>query len=170
MKKLLKRILVLTIAVATFVFAGCFGSPKTFSKEGMSIELTDQFVEKEYISMTCYYESPEMIVTVLKEEFSLNPSVESWTLTKYAQTVVSVNGLTDVEISKSEQGYAFFEYSKTVSGKDYTYFATCHKSEDAFWLIQFACFTKNYDSQKSNMEKYADSITFGTSSTSVDGL
>lgn len=163
MKKILKNVLVLLITITVFVFTGCSASAKTFSKEGMSIELTNDFVEKEYISMTCYYESPEMLVMVLKEEFSLNPSVKNWSIMQYAQAVGNANRLTSVDIYTSENGYAFFEYAKSSSGNDYTYFATCHKADDAFWLIQFGCFTKDYDDLKGDMEKYANSIVFENS-------
>ena len=159
----MKRITTLVVCVLTTVgLVACsfFGGEKTFSKAGMSITLTTQFVEKEYVSQTVCYESPTVIVFALKEEFSLAPQVSGWSISKYASTTISVNNL-NCEYVIAEGGYAYFEYEKSVSGNEYTYFATCHKAEDAFWLIQFACFTKNYQKMKDDMVKYANSVAFG---------
>ena len=160
MKKFSKTVLLTFILVFTFVFTGCFSGPKTFSKAGMSITLTNRFTEKEYISMTAYYESSDMLVTVLKEDFASYPSVSTWSVSKYAQNVVQANRLSGIDIQLSESGYAYFEYAKTVSGNEYSYFATCHKAQDAFWLIQFAVFTKDFEEKMDTIWQYANSITF----------
>lgn len=169
MKNILKRISVLcTVALLAICFVGCaFGAKKTFSKAGVTITLTDKFIEKELVSQTAYFESTEMVVTLLKEEFTLLVGLENWTLKKYAETTISGNGLT-AEVVETEKSYVYFEYEKTVSGNDYKYLATCHKADDAFWLIQFGCFSKNYDKLQEDMFKYADSVTFGAETVSSE--
>ena len=166
MKSILKKLSVLfSVILLAASFVGCSAGEKTFSKAGVSITLTEKFVEKEYITQTCYYESPDMLVMVLKEEFDVFPGVGDWSVEQYTTTTIQVNGL-KVEYEMSDEGYAYFEYEKTLSGNDYKYLATCHKSDDAFWLIQFASFTKNYDDLKADMFNYANSITFVTQSAS----
>ena len=161
MKSILKRMTVLLtlLLTVTTLFSCAFGLDKKFSKAGVTITLTNQFVEKEIVSQTAYYESTTMIVTVLKEEFTMLSGLENWTLKKYAETTISGNSLT-AEVVETENPYVYFEYEKTVSGNDYKYLATCFKADDAFWLIQFGCFEKNYDKLRSDMFKYADSVTF----------
>ena len=162
MKKFLRNVIVVPFFALMLLFVGCVGgSPKTFTKEGMSIELTDKFVEKEHITMTCYYETSDMFVAVLKEEFSSYIS-SSLSLTKYAEKVISANKMDGIEVFLSEKGYAYFVYSKEASGNEYTYYATCHKAEDAFWLIQFGIFSKNYEDKLETIQKYANSIAFET--------
>ena len=172
MRSMMRRITVLfACAFITVCLASCAlfgGAPKTFSKAGMSITLTSQFVEKEYVTQTACYESPSVIVFALKEEFSMAPGVSGWSLSQYASTTISVNNL-DCEYEISESGYAYFEYEKELSGNQYAYLATCYKGEDSFWLIQFACFTKNYKQYKEQMIKYAERVTFGTDASLESG-
>lgn len=162
MKTIWKRMSVLLTLLLTLTmsFACSFGGAKKFSKAGATITLTNRFIEKEIVSQTAYFESTEMVVTLLKEEFTLFAGLKSWTLEKYAETTIAGNGL-KAETVKTEKPYVYFEYEKTVSGNDYKYLATCHKADDAFWLIQFGCFSKNYDKLREDMFKYADSVTFG---------
>ena len=169
MKNIWKRmsvLLTLLLTLTTF-FACSLGLDKKFSKAGVTITLTDKFIEKELVSQTAYFESTQMVVTLLKEEFTLLAGLENWTLKKYAETTISGNGLT-AEVVETEKSYVYFEYEKTVSGNDYKYLATCHKADDAFWLIQFGCFSKNYDKLQEDMFKYADSVTFGAETVSSE--
>ena len=162
MKRLMKKLTVLFMVFVLGVsFVACAGAKdKVFTRAGLWIILTDEFVEKEYISQTVCYESPKVAVYALKEEFTMLPGLSGWTLKQYAEQTLDVNGL-DSGYFFSEKDYIYFEYEKQVHGNEYTYYATCHKSEDAFWLIQFACFTKNYEDMKKDIVKYADSIDFG---------
>ena len=161
MKKLLKLIAVCLIATMAFSFTACAPKAKTFTKLEMSIELNSSFAEKTIISQTAYYESKNVIVTALREEFSLLEGVENWSLTEYGEACVSANGLTGVSVSLSENGkYSYFVYEKEVNGVKYSYLATCHKTSEAFWLIQFATFSNKYEKEKEQFYKYIDSIQF----------
>lgn len=163
-----KRIIALTAAMVMLVslFASCGNAgsapAKEFSKAGMSISLTETFVEKEMASLTAYYESPKVIVTCLKEEFTqfeaLGVSSDDITLDDYAELVIENNQM-DLDATK-EDGLTYFTYEKTVSGKDFSYMACVYKSSDAFWLIQFACEQKNFDSMKEQMKSWAQTVKF----------
>ena len=160
MKKLVKQISLVSLVLALLVvFTACdlFSSEKTFSGNGYSITLDSSFVEKEYVSMTGYYESQKLVATVLKEEFSLFEGYYIGSLEEYAELIIEANGLSDIKVSKNN-GIVFFEYEKTLNGKNFKYYATVHKGSDAYWLVQFGCETKNYDSLKADMEKYASSF------------
>lgn len=160
MKKRLLALAVAAVAVLSLL-CGCFSSAKTFEKSGMQITLTSNFVEKEIVSQTAYYESPNAIVTALKEEFSLVPGFSSYSLSKYTDLVLSNNKLTATKQSREGKEYLYFTYEKTVSGKDFYYLATTHKTTDAFWLIQFACTVDKKEEKTETFLKWADSITFG---------
>jgi hypothetical protein len=162
MKKIIKNVTLIVLAVIMLAFVGCSSSApkaKTFSAAGMSIELTDSFHEKELVSATAYYESKDVIVLAIKEEFTLMYGLANYTLADYAQLVINNNRLPDVTVETAEN-YVHFRYDKEVSGKDFSYWATCFKSDDAFWLIQFACETKNYDGKIATFQKYANSVSF----------
>ncbi len=162
MKKAIKRLSVLLMTVLLAVsFVGCsLFKEKTFTKEGMSITLTGQFVEQEYVTQTVCYVSPKVVVTALKEEFTMLAGFEGWSLVEYASTTIANNKLNCRYYGA--KGYVYFVFEKEVSGKDYTYYAACYKSTDAFWLVQFGCETKNYEDLQDTMIKYAESVTFET--------
>lgn len=154
--------LILLVCLCLAVFGGCFGAKdKEFSKAGMTITLTTRFTEKELISQTAYYESPNALVTVLKESVSSAPAFKDYTLEEYTQAVLSVNKMGNTKIDKPEgKDYYSFTYEKTVNGTDFYYFATTFKTADAFWLIQFACTAANRDKLQESFEKWAGSVTF----------
>ena len=149
-------------------FAISFGSEcsprdKKFSVDGMTITLNSNFekvdVDKEH-KYDASYGSEEVAVLVLKEEFSLVEGFEDYTLEEYAELLVEANGLSsDVKI---KDGMTFFDYQKK-SSKDqkiYRYRAYVYKSDDAFWMIQFAIETKNYDDYADSIDEWARSVSF----------
>ena len=163
MKKKLVAFIASAMAVISCVavIAGC-SSPKTFEKAGMQITLTSSFTEKEIVSQTAYYESTSAIVTVLKEEFTLLPDFENYTVSQYTDMVLTTNNLTAEKSTREGKDYMYFTYEKSVSGKDFYYLATTHKGEDAFWLIQFACSVSQKDSKTDTFLGWADTVTFVT--------
>lgn len=161
MKKIVKISAVIALVLAlVMIFTACDlfkPSEETFSGNGFSITLNSSFVEKELASMTAYYESQKVIVTVLKEELSLFSGYDVDTLNDYAELVISANSLENVDVLEKD-GLVYFEYEKSTNGKDFKYLATVHKGSDAFWLVQFASESKNYDTLRSDMEGYAKSF------------
>lgn len=133
---------------------------KQFSKEGATITLTDEFTEKDLVSQTAYYESMDSIVVMLKEEFTLfeEAGYEDMTLSEYADLVIQANSLSAER--KEEEGLTCFTYEKEQNGKNFEYYATVFKGPDAYWLIQFACETKNFDDFLPDFQKWANSVTF----------
>lgn len=160
MKKKVLYLLILLILGVT----GCAllePEEKTFKDNGMSITLTDEFTEKDLVSTTVYFESMDAIVTGLKEEFS---TLEAAGLTKdstvedYAKAVTT-NNQKDSEI-KTEDGLTYFTYTSDVNGKTYFYIATVYKSNDAFWLFNFACDSSDQEKFESTFKTWAKSVSF----------
>ena len=122
-----------------------------------------KYTEKEMVQFTSCYMTSSVVVSALKEEFSLLPGFSNYTLRQYASMIISANGLSGITVKTSEsEKYVYFKFEKTVSGKDYSYFVTCFKSDDAFWTIQFYCESKNYDKYINSFVGFADSVTFET--------
>lgn len=160
MKKLIS-VLLLACIVMTFA-AGCdsisdFLTPadKTFTKSGMSITLTEEFAEKEYVSYTSTYESTDIAVYTLKEEFTLFGGVD-YSLDAYTDLVISANGMS--EQVQHKDGLTYFTYQQDVNGKSFQYYAFTYKGEDAYWLIQFACTQDNSSKLESDIFQYAKSV------------
>lgn len=58
-------------------------------------------------------------------------------------------------------GINYFEYTYlNLSEESFKYFNTAYESDDAFWLVQFACAVDDYDSNKSDFIKWAKTVSF----------
>ncbi|MGL5514158.1 MAG: hypothetical protein ACRDBM_13105 [Sporomusa sp.] len=161
MKKIVTVVSVF-LMLACLVLTGCStqDQAQTFEKDGMTITLTDQFTEKDYASYTVCYESSESLVVALKESFTLFEQVGVSTdisLVEYGELVMSSNNF-EATIEETEN-ITYFTYEKQVNGEDYTYMATLHRGADAYWLIQFACETKNFEKLQSQFIDWAKTIT-----------
>lgn len=159
-----KVALLLAVVASCFFVSGCFGGEaksKEFSKDGFHITLTEDFYEKEIISFTHYYESSSAIVTALKEDFTNLELIgldKDSTLEEYAEAVATANGSSYDFKMNNAQNYLYFTYNATVSGKKYYYYGVIKKSDDAFWLINFACFDDEKDDYQPKFEKWAATI------------
>ena len=162
MKKRLS-FLIIFVFVCTVIlsFSGCraVGSDtkeKVFTKSGMVITLTSDFEEQEIVTQTALYVSQKAIVTVLKEDGSAIPD---YGIKDYAELVCRLNKLDDDKVVLKD-GYAEFTYEKEVNGKDFYYYARCIKNGTDFWLIQFACETKNAEAYAETFDHWASSVRF----------
>lgn len=159
---------IITLSLAVFMIAALLCScsllesaEKTFTNKGLSITLNESFAEYDHINFTVAYSSAKVAVFALKEEFTLFEGTDygaDTTLDEYANLVIVGNSL-EAEISH-ENDLTSFTYEAMANGDNFTYFATVHKTGDAFWLIQFAVKSDNYESEKDNILAYAKSIAF----------
>ncbi|MBQ8288010.1 MAG: hypothetical protein IJX76_04465 [Clostridia bacterium] len=167
----MKKIITLTLALLMLVgcFTGCsvieglFGpSSKTFSTEGFSITMTDEFYEKEHISYTYCLESPDALLAVVKEKFDayadFGISLEDMTITEYADLVIEANMITDNTPVTEEDGLTYFTYESEEDGKNFYYVCYLIKGSDAFWIVNLACLADAKDDYTPKFEEWAKSI------------
>ncbi len=161
MKKVLTVLLVLTLLLVSL--SSCMkATPKEFASNGMTITLTNAFREKSVEGYTVCYDSAKVAVLALKESFSLLQGFENFTLDQYAHMVREANAAkAPGEIFEVEglvaMEYTFFNESEK---QDFKYFCTMFKGTDAFWLVQFACKTQDYDNYKNSFVEWAKTISF----------
>lgn len=132
---------------------------KTFSSDGMTITLTDEFREASIENYTVAYDSKNVAVFALKEEFSLADGFDEYSLEQYANFVTQANNLGSAEI-KTVEGLTHFEFSFTnpETNDVYRYFSYVYKSNDAFWLIQFATLNDYADEYAQQITEWAKSV------------
>lgn len=147
--------------LSVIIFSGCEASNVVFSSKGMSITLTEDFVEnKEYYGMV-YYDSEEAQVYVAKEEFSVleeKGEKTDFNLEEYANFLLKSISVT-AEI-KNDEGLVYFEYSKKPENISYNYFVTVHKTDDAFWFFQFSCESSLIGEYRPLFKTWAKTIVF----------
>lgn len=151
--------------IAAFLFAvllvfsvcGCSGRAKeqTFTDSGLTITLTDAFHKAENESNTVCYDSKDVAVFALKQDFE-TLGVSDLTVEEYAGIVLEANGVQKEIIS--EDGLIYFVFEAELDEGAYTYIAAMYKGGDAYWLIQFACRSGQYESLKPELIGYAKSV------------
>ncbi len=143
------------------LFSGSKVEPKVFSENGMSITLTNEFRQTQIQNFTNCYDSAKVAVFALKEEFALAEGFENYTLEQYGNLVLQNNSFSSSELKKID-GLTEFEYEFTnPDTKDtYKYFSFVYKSNDAFWLVQFATLTENVDEYSPKIIEWAKTISF----------
>lgn len=135
------------------------GTPRTFSKAGISITLTDSFSEKDSSNLIASYVSKKYSVSIMKEAFkSLKNYLDytKMTIKDYAELVVIKSNVTSVV--ESDMKIPYFVYTKHVNGKDFSYYVRVFKASDAFWVVTFGAETKNFDAAEEKFTKWADTV------------
>ena len=156
MKKILS-ILLIALTLISLVSCSLFGAKeKEFEKSGLTITLTEDFYEKDHVSFTAAYDSSEVAVFTLKEEFKLLSGSSNLSLDEYAKLVIRNNNLT-VD-TKTKDDLTYFVFEKEANGKDLTYYAFVYKGSDAFWLVQMACERDDVSDCEKDIFKYAKSV------------
>lgn len=168
MCKLKKFSVCIFIVIFSMSFFGCNSKikEKVFSKDGISITLTEEFEEKEYYDFNAYYDTEDAQVYIMKESFELlkeNDQPTDISLVEYAEIMMETQNLN----SKVEEkdGLTSFYYEKSFldydkNTVDYLYFAVVFKSDDAYWLLQFACEKNLYGEYEEKFVKWAKSVEF----------
>ena len=159
-----KAVAVLIAVIMVMSLAGCelFPKEKAFGVNEMLITLTDAFTEADFEGYTKAFDSRKTAVFVLREDKSVLNGVEL-SLAEYADLTRAANESRGPGEIKNEDGLTYFEYD--YYGSDgatiYSYFTTMFNSDEAFWLVQFACQRDEYEKLRPEFIKYAQSVTFG---------
>lgn len=133
--------------------------PKVFSDHGMSITLTNQFSKLDVEGFTNCYDSSRIVVLVLEEKFSSLQN--NYTLEEYGKAVLSRNNRSSTELEEISGLLGFeYEYTNPDTKDTYKYLAFVYKSNDAFWLVQFATMKENYSEYAPQMIKWAKTVSF----------
>ncbi len=152
-------------AVVGFLVANSFFSkaPKerVFSSNGMNITLSEEFKETTVKNYTVAYDSKKVAVFALKEPFTLADGFENNTLDQYADLVIQANGLNSAQ-KKIDNGLIWFEYDfdNPENNNTYRYFTYVYKTNDAFWIVQFATLKSNSEKVFQEIAVWAKSVTF----------
>ena len=160
MKNITRKIIIIVLAIIlTASTVSCTQEKeRVFVGEGFSITLDSGFSEKEKENMAGCYVSEAAAVTVHTESFASLQGYRVETPADYAKRVVSANGLSNIEII-TDGGLVFFEYQKSVDGKECRYLAVLYKGSRGFWLVQFGSLADEYESMRERFLKCAKSFS-----------
>lgn len=132
---------------------------ETFKENGFEITLTNDFKTSELTQATAYFESNNAIVVAYKEPLEdlkeANIDKDS-SLEDYAKVILKAND-SNYKLQKNGN-LLYYEYESTVEDELFYYFVTVTKSDDAFWVINFASQESNKNIYKPEFIKWAKSI------------
>ena len=166
-----KGLLILAVAIIVGAIVGysiVFGllsgqtpKMKTFSSNGMTVTLTNEFKEVDIENYTATYDSKNVAVFTLKEAFALADGIENCSLEQYADLVIKNNNIGSAEI-KTDEGLTYFEYEfvNPEINDTYRFFSYVYKTNDAFWLVQFATLDENVEKFAQQITEWAKSVEF----------
>ena len=161
----------LIVLIAAIVIGGIVGwfiatnaakpKEKSFTSDGMTITLTDAFEEMDAEGFTVAYESKNVAVFALKEEFAILDGFESYSVKAYAELLIAANELDSVEIKTTgDQTYFVYDAQNPETKETYRYFSYAYKANDAFWCVQFSTLKRNADDYAEQIAKWAESVRF----------
>jgi len=147
--------------ITAFLFPSAKVEAKTFSDEGISITLTNQFKKTDMENYTLCYDSKNVAVFVIKEPFTLMEGLEDYTLEAYGKLVAESNGRSPSALKETNGLLGFaYTFNNPETNKEYKYYIYVYKSKDAFWIVQFATETKNVEALSATILDYAKSVCF----------
>ncbi len=139
-------------------------SDKVFSSNGMNITLTSAFKKSKVEGYTVVYDSPEIAVFGLREDYAYVAQLKDMTLSEYADIIYKNNSSKSPKPVSTVDGLTVIEYEfhNEELDKNYSYFTVMFKCDDCFWMVQFACETENYEANRPYFINWAKTITFSS--------
>lgn len=167
-----KGLIILGVSAVVGAIVGyCIGSgilvfrtpeAKTFSAAGVTITLTEEFKETEIENFNVAYDSRNVAVFILEEPFTLMEGLENFKVEQYVDLVIQANTSMSGAEKKTVDGLTHFEYAFTnpETNDTYQYFSYAYKTDDAFWLVQFATLDKNVGKYAPLIAEWAKTVEF----------
>ena len=133
---------------------------KEYTAEDFSIMLPDEFEKED--KYTVSFRKNDVFVWVIRDHFSNLDGSEEWSAADYADAIYKVNIGKSPSMSENE-GLHIMEYTvfNEHENKTYTYFTTMYKGSDSFWMVQFVCEDKEYETYKPHFTKWAKTVKVG---------
>ncbi len=146
-------------------FTGLIGNdddPKQFTCEEMQITLTEEYMKVPVDGFDACFANEDIVVFVLREDFDLLDNMENYSLQEYGELLLDTNGLTETSEIKEVNGITYYEYEAENEEENctYYYYATIFKSDEAFWVIQFAVQSEEADQHMTQLIEMSKTITF----------
>ena len=164
MKRLFSHLIIYTVCLLLVLsLSACKNTEITYTVEEMQITRTEDFVEVPTTRRGSSFEKKDMAIKIIRESRSVVEDAAGHSdvsLETYADLILESNRLTlPITREKSCLSYQYTALDEVVN-KNYTYYVTLHKSDDAFWLVQFIAAEDSFEDKRNEINTYLDSIVF----------
>ena len=133
---------------------------KTFDIEGVRISLPNNMISYDSEQYNIYLANNDLLFLGIKETFTSLNSIglnSDSTLEEYAEVIKQVNN-TSSFIKKDN--YMYYMKTENIENQNYDYVIVVKKSEDSFWLFNFAYLTSNKSVLQDKVFEYINTIEF----------
>lgn len=161
-----KGIVVLIIAMIIGLIAGVVSSflPASdgiFTAEELSITLTDEFFDLYEEGYNGVFANEDVVVLVVKDAFEDYPELKEYSLKQYGELIAENYSLTDSAL-KRENDLTYFTYlfQNPDTDETYSYKSYIFKTDNAFWIVQFATLEQDVEAYSEQIKQWATTITF----------
>ena len=152
----------IVVAASTALLSGRQSRKKDFSTDGFGITLTEAFTEENVDGYLAAYSSKNIVVFVSKEDFSSFEGLQDCTAEDYAELTKESNNLDNAEVkSDGDLTYIEYKFTNADTNETYRYFPYIYKTDDAFWVVQFAVSDENAEQCRAQISEWAKSVKFG---------
>ncbi len=149
--------LIILIAAIIGAVIGSTAFPQTFTCDELSITLTNKHQKVDLDDFTACYGTKNSEVYIINEPFDDYPEFEPLSLTEYRDLFIKMNLIDDYKTGV-EGDLLFVEYEGLAEDSDYYVIAYFYKTDDNFWVVQFAAKENVFDSLRDDFSKYAASV------------
>lgn len=130
------------------------GEAKIFQKDGITLQLTDSFVEQEsQRGFDAYYVADFAGAMVLIEDFASEEGLADRSLEQFIQDVIEYNGHTDI-IPLNKNGLWYYINDVT----DVRYYSFCYKGSNAFYFVQYSCILSDAEALEPTIFQWAQAV------------
>ena len=143
-----------------FSLTACIAQEEVFTGEGITVTLTDAFYEVSVEGVPFYLESYNHIFMGLSESKSSLESYGVHDLESYMDAVLDASTKTLEVFSYDQDGITFLYgyYTATVDENDFGYMIVVMEGTDYYYTMNFGCFEKNLEKNKSLFMDWAKTI------------
>lgn len=156
-----KYIIYFLIIIMTISLSGCFGKPKNFSVDNLTITLSVDFTERKSNDFDLYLACDDVVFSAKKETSSdlekLGYEIKS--LKDYGTEILAQNNI-PASALVNQGNYYYFINTDTNSGAQYTYVHFIYEHNKEYWICNFVCKSKDYSRIKKNIFQWAETVTF----------
>ncbi|MDR2867741.1 MAG: hypothetical protein LBV55_03695 [Acholeplasmatales bacterium] len=162
-KRVGRLCLIFILALFTIGLSACTKA-KDFFAPGVVLHLTSEFHPMEVNdSQDLFLEGRDKLVTSLKENVGIEYMTNN-SLRDYSRAIINTNNLPEgiyIDDAYDEEHnliYCYFVYEKFIDGTNISYLATTHRGAFSYYLIQFACESKNFPKYESLFHQWASQV------------
>ena len=153
---------VVGIIVADVPIMALFSKTKTFTADEMSITLPKDFTATTTMDgfIACYGTS-DVSIYIHKDIITEENDLHLYNLDNYRLNILHKNGLSYDDLKNTEgNAYFVYDYVNESSKAIYTFYTFTYKTDDAFWMVQFATEKNKATQYEADIIQWADTVTF----------